>query len=105
MDLTRREILREQRHISPLSVIIFDVDRFKDINDTYSHQAGDEVLRQLTETAGEVIRDHDVFGRIGGEEFAITLVTCEINAAAGIAERLKTLIAEATVMYRTNRYR
>jgi diguanylate cyclase (GGDEF)-like protein/PAS domain S-box-containing protein len=98
--LSERELSRAKRHDTPLAALSMDIDHFKRINDTYGHVAGDEVLRRLAKVVQANLREHDVFGRIGGEEFAVTLIECPMPEALEIAERLrlalsKTLTGEA----------
>ena len=77
------EINRTNRYGGPVSMIMFDVDHFKKVNDTYGHDVGDEVLRALCQTAAENVRDVDTLGRIGGEEFAVLLPETGSKEAAG----------------------
>lgn len=67
------ELAFAQRHKSRLSVLIFDLDRFKSVNDTYGHMAGDEVLRSVSGCVGRLVRAEDVFARYGGEEFVLLI--------------------------------
>ncbi|MBZ9573623.1 sensor domain-containing diguanylate cyclase [Modicisalibacter sp. MOD 31.J] len=71
------------------SLVIFDIDHFKAINDTWGHAAGDLVLASLGEICRSTLRAHDIFGRIGGEEFALVLVSQPLQEAIGLAERLR----------------
>ena len=73
----------------PLAFLLLDLDDFKQINDRYGHQIGDQVLQQLASCAGSVLRRGDLFGRIGGEEFAALFLGCEPELAAQIAQRLQ----------------
>jgi diguanylate cyclase (GGDEF)-like protein len=84
-----KEISRAQRNDRPLSVLIFDIDHFKNINDQYGHAAGDEVLINIVSTCNKTLREIDTIGRIGGEEFGILLPETELSAAASVAERLR----------------
>ncbi|MDR2422140.1 MAG: diguanylate cyclase [Deltaproteobacteria bacterium] len=88
-----REFYQSQRHGSPLSLIILDLDRFKKINDTYGHQVGDGYLKWLADTVDTVSRAGDVTARIGGEEFAILLPRTELDQALVLANRLKEALA------------
>jgi diguanylate cyclase (GGDEF)-like protein len=88
-----REFQRSQRTLRPLAVLMFDVDHFKSVNDTYGHAAGDQVLRGLAERCRSQLRVIDIIGRYGGEEFAVALPETDIEAAGHIAERLRTAIA------------
>ena len=88
-----RMMLRCRRENAPVSVMMFDLDRFKLINDTYGHAAGDAVIRRFCETATAVLRVNDVFGRLGGEEFAIVLPRSGIEAAHVRADRIRSAFA------------
>jgi diguanylate cyclase (GGDEF)-like protein len=79
---------------APVSVMMFDLDRFKGINDTHGHAAGDAVLLRFCEVAAAALRANDVFGRIGGEEFAVVLPGSGIEAAFVRAERIRVSFAE-----------
>lgn len=87
------EIERKLRHAAPMSLILFDVDHFKRVNDRWGHDVGDEVLKAITGRVDNVIRSVDVFGRWGGEEFVILLRDEAGTSAAIMAEKLRTLIA------------
>ncbi|WP_455912988.1 diguanylate cyclase [Pseudomonas syringae] len=78
----------------PLCALMLDIDHFKRINDGHGHQAGDEVLRQIGRVIRQSVRDADVSGRLGGEEFALLLANTPIDAAQIIAERLRSAIAD-----------
>jgi diguanylate cyclase (GGDEF)-like protein len=78
-----------------LAVITFDIDRFKPINDGYGHDAGDAVLRALAASVAAVLRSDSVFGRAGGEEFALLLPGVELDQASAVAERIRGLIRGA----------
>ena len=89
-----REFARSRRYSRPLSLILFDVDHFKAVNDEHGHVAGDFVLKQICERVAGCIRVEQVFARIGGEEFAILCPETEAASAARLAEKLRTKIAE-----------
>lgn len=89
------EVNRSVRYGGVLSMIMFDVDHFKKVNDTYGHDAGDEVLKKLTQTAGQSIRDVDILGRLGGEEFAVLLPETGPDAALEVAGRLRAAVEAA----------
>ena len=88
LSFLENDIKRSKRIKSSLSLLMFDIDFFKKINDTYGHLAGDQVLRQLSEVTKEAIREIDLFGRYGGEEFLIILPDTNISQACILAERL-----------------
>ena len=83
------EYTRAKRNSRLLSVILFDVDNFKTINDTFGHKMGDTVLRNVANLAQMIIRDIDRLGRVGGEEFAILLPETGIEQATEVAERIR----------------
>ena len=87
-----QEIKRANRHKSQVSLIMMDIDHFKNYNDTYGHLAGDEVLRNVAKLMSENIRSIDVAARYGGEEFVIVLPQTNKNAAKIVAEKLRTLV-------------
>jgi len=84
----QEEVIRSNRYHTPLSISLLDLDHFKNINDTYGHTTGDEVLRSVAARLREQIRHPDTIGRYGGEEFLIVLPSSEITAAGEQAERL-----------------
>ena len=90
------EFARVRRYQATASVILLDIDHFKDVNDSYGHQVGDEVLRQVTAVMEAQLRDTDIVGRYGGEEFAILLPNTDAQDAFLLAERLRHAIAERT---------
>ncbi|WP_170827042.1 sensor domain-containing diguanylate cyclase [Magnetovibrio blakemorei] len=84
------EVPRSQRYEHPLTVLMIDLDLFKQVNDTYGHGGGDEVLRRFVEIVRKSLRGPDVLGRIGGEEFALMLPETNIAGAITLAERMRT---------------
>jgi len=96
------EVQRALRYNNPLSCIMFDIDHFKNINDTYGHDAGDEVLVTIASLAHQVCRETDIVARYGGEEFVLLLPNTERNAAFAVAEKLRTSIAEKHVYLSDN---
>jgi diguanylate cyclase (GGDEF)-like protein len=91
------EVARARRTHSPLAVAIADVDHFKVINDTHGHLAGDRVLREIASTFRATVREHDLAGRFGGEEFALLFPATTGGDAVQIAERLRARIADLRV--------
>ncbi len=81
-----------KRHGNALSFIMFDVDRFKSVNDTYGHGFGDTVLQAIAERLQQTIRRHDLCGRLGGEEFCVACLETDIVGAVRLAERLRYAI-------------
>ncbi|WP_319583044.1 PAS domain S-box protein [uncultured Pseudodesulfovibrio sp.] len=91
------EVQRAQRYDLPLSVIMLDIDYFKSINDTYGHAAGDQVLKALSGAVSSLLRVSDIFGRLGGEEFAVILPQTDLDEGAEVSERLRATLAGLTV--------
>ncbi len=96
-ELAEFEFAQARRYMRPLSAIMFDLDRFKDINDTYGHAIGDQVLRWVAGHCRGVVRDVDVWGRYGGEEFAVVLPETELKGAVQVAERLRREVADLPI--------
>jgi diguanylate cyclase (GGDEF)-like protein len=88
------EMLRSERYQTPLSLVLYDIDLFKVINDTHGHQVGDNVLTQMSKVVASNLRGVDVFARWGGEEFAIMIPNCDSRVAYQAAERLRTAIEQ-----------
>jgi len=91
-DFLEREIARATRHGRPLSLALFDVDRFKKINDDYGHLAGDRVLQGIAALASKQVRRDELIARYGGEEFAVVLPETAAPAAAQFCERIRAAI-------------
>lgn len=91
-DIFSIEIANAKQNNLPLSLIIFDVDHFKIVNDTYGHQAGDIILIDLVKLIADHIKNGDVFARWGGEEFVILTPSTEITGACNLAENLRKLV-------------
>jgi diguanylate cyclase (GGDEF)-like protein len=85
-----------------LTALMLDVDHFKTINDRFGHAAGDYALQQLVGVLRTEIRDHDLIGRLGGEEFALVLPVRSRDEAVAVAERLRTRVAEMSLMFGNN---
>lgn len=94
MEVMERDIHRSQRTGRPISVLLFDVDHFKNINDTHGHLVGDEVLSELCRRAKSLVRRDEVLARYGGEEFALVMADATRADALEVAERLRRLIHE-----------
>ena len=95
MNSCAREFLRAKRYGHPVSVLMFDLDHFKSVNDTYGHDVGDRVLRNIAELGHESFRTGDIFGRVGGEEFSVLLPETEAEGATAVAERFRFAVEKA----------
>ncbi len=84
----KQELMRVSRHSEPITLLLIDVDFFKGINDRYGHQRGDDVLVETAHILKAGIRECDIIGRIGGEEFAVLLINTDLGGAGVCAERL-----------------
>lgn len=91
--LSEREMLYVQRFGEKLCLIIFDIDRFKAVNDTYGHHIGDLALKHIAEVSQTCLREHDILARFGGEEFVALLPRTQAAQAYAIAERLRQALA------------
>jgi diguanylate cyclase (GGDEF)-like protein len=94
-----KEISRARRYDRALGVIMFDLDHFKKVNDTYGHAAGDHVLRTVASLCQAELRGVDVFARVGGEEFAILLPETSLEGVMITAERLRETFAAAPITF------
>jgi len=93
-------IMKEQiRQHRPLSLLMLDIDYFKEINDNYGHQAGDLILKKVAELIGSLVRESDLVGRWGGEEFLILLKDCDLDNARLSAEKIRQAISELHAVY------
>ena len=101
--LAEQEISRLRRHPGCLSVVMLDVDHFKSINDLHGHQVGDEVLRALSESCSECLRDRDIMGRLGGEECACILPDTSSEQAMPAAEMLRAAVASRKILLEDGR--
>ncbi len=99
LEFLEREIAVCVRHGHPLTLVMFDVDHFKKVNDTSGHLAGDAVLKDLTGRIKPRIRREDLFARYGGEEFACVLPSTALPGGIVFAEHLRTLIEERPTMF------
>ncbi len=96
MKSIEEEIDRAERYDIPFSVIMFDIDFFKRINDTFGHATGDEVLKRLAEVVNESLRKSDNLFRIGGEEFVVTLPNTDLEKAKIVAEKLRRVVCKTS---------
>nr|HMN61199.1 sensor domain-containing diguanylate cyclase [Anaerolinea sp.] len=94
LERAEREFEHARRYFEPISALMLDIDHFKQVNDTYGHAAGDEVLRTVAEVCAAALRKVDVIGRYGGEEFAALLPETRLHDAATVAERLALAVSD-----------
>jgi len=94
-----RECQLAKRHNRPTSLIILDIDLFKQVNDTYGHQAGDYVIMALTEVIKRTIRSSDILARYGGEEFIVLTTVCNLGQSRDLAERLRKNVEAQAFVY------
>src|SRR5690606_3405006 len=97
------ELAYARRHGSELSLVIFDIDHFKKINDTHGHLAGDTILTNLVKALQPKIREEDIFGRYGGEEFVVVCRGTTIGEAEVLAERLRRSTEETVFEFQGTR--
>ncbi|MEN6435971.1 MAG: diguanylate cyclase, partial [Anaerolineaceae bacterium] len=98
ISLSEVEVERALRYNRPLSLIMLDIDHFKDVNDTYGHMVGDQVLRTLSvECFQSILRKMDIAGRYGGEEFVLLLPETSLSSAVIVAERIKKLVNNTVI--------
>ncbi len=98
-EVAKKEVARSRRYKTPLSGIMFDIDWFKKVNDTYGHLAGDIVLKHLAEVAKSKLREMDFIARVGGEEFAVLLPETDIDDAIKVAERIRQSVEKSEVIF------
>ncbi|RMG53904.1 MAG: diguanylate cyclase [Gammaproteobacteria bacterium] len=99
MELAELEYKRCRRRRRPCAVLTLDIDHFKHINDSWGHKAGDETLRHFVSVLQQVLRDTDILGRTGGEEFAVLLPDADLDQAEEIAERIRERVASSPLQY------
>jgi len=99
LETLEREIGRAQRYQRDLSLIMFDIDHFKKINDSYGHLAGDHVLKHLAMVIKSRIRREDILSRYGGEEFSIILPEIDLENAIQFAEKIRKLVEKAVFTF------
>jgi two-component system cell cycle response regulator len=101
LESLERELSRSSRYKRPLSLVMFDIDHFKKINDTYGHLAGDAVLKQLATIVRGRIRREDIFARYGGEEFSIVLPEVDLPSARITGEKVRTIVERGSFGFET----
>ena len=99
MQLGERQLALMRKNARPLSIILLDIDHFKTVNDSHGHLAGDQALKQISRCIENSLRDDDLVGRYGGEEFAIFLPGSDLSASLQIGERIRQGIEELKIEY------
>lgn len=105
LEFTLRKLAEMRRTTTPFSVLLFDADHFKQINDNFGHAGGDAALIALVDRCRSIVREVDQIGRMGGEEFAIILSDTRIEGAALLAERLRASISEMPIAFESQEIR
>ncbi len=95
-----QEFSRCKRHENPFSLVIFDLDHFKNVNDTYGHEVGDLVLRSIASIFQKSIRNSDILGRFGGEEFLILMPETKPENASKVLEKVKNLLLDSPILHK-----
>jgi two-component system, cell cycle response regulator len=102
-DRLESEFTFSTRHVTPLTLVLFDIDHFKKVNDTYGHQAGDHVLSELSTLMLASLRAEDVFARYGGEEFAVICRGSDLAQGQIVGERLRKAVEDTAFVYEGKR--
>jgi diguanylate cyclase (GGDEF)-like protein len=97
------EFERYTRYHTPFSLVFFDVDHFKNVNDRYGHEAGDRVLRAISRKVRDILRKPDIFARYGGEEFVVILPETGLDDAISVARKIRELVENTVFEYEGNR--
>lgn len=97
MELARQLLSRSNRYGEPMAFLVLDVDHFKQVNDTWGHAAGDDALRQVASSCAGVLREYDILGRLGGEEFIVAVPGAGGEEAAAVGERLRRAVARVAM--------
>jgi two-component system, cell cycle response regulator len=98
-DRLESEFTFATRHVSPLALVLFDIDHFKKVNDTHGHQAGDHVLFEISTLLSSALRAEDVFARYGGEEFAVICRGSDESQAQVVGERMRKAVEGHRFVY------
>ena len=98
-EMANKELRRSVRYNYPFSLLMIDIDHFKRVNDTYGHAFGDEVIQRFCEVCNGCLREEDIFGRVGGEEFSVILVSAALDGANTVAERIREQWQETGIQF------
>jgi len=104
MNAAEMEMSRRKRHSYNLVVAVLDVDHFKAVNDTYGHEAGDLVLKEIANCCKDTVRYEDTLGRVGGEEFAILLPEADANGAFEVLERVRGTVGSIDFVHNGDKF-
>ena len=99
LDFLDRELARAKRHHRPISLVMFDLDHFKKVNDVYGHLTGDHVLREISRRVASRIRREELLARYGGEEFVVVLPEAYRDGARAFAEQIRLRVAEDPIEF------
>lgn len=97
VELVGHELARAVRHQEPLSLLMIDIDHFKSVNDKWGHHGGDLVLQKIAHLIRDTLREVDIFGRMGGEEFAAALIGIDTDQALEVAQRLRVTVENTAI--------
>src|SRR5437764_866295 len=104
MEFLDRELSRSGRYARPLSLVMFDIDRFRAVNEDLGHLGGDFTLRELASRIKGNVRKEELFARYGGEEFAVVLPETTSDGAVNLSERLRSVVASQPFTYEGKSY-
>jgi diguanylate cyclase (GGDEF)-like protein/PAS domain S-box-containing protein len=100
----REEVRRARRYNNPLSIVMFDIDKFKEYNDSYGHVIGDRILKKVAAIVKKTLRETDFAGRFGGDEFILILVQTPLEIGMQVAERIREKIEAAKIHVKRNKF-
>ena len=101
----RTELIRSSRNRRPISLLLADIDHFKQFNDCHGHLSGDFILKELCRVIGAILRKYDLLARYGGEEFVVVLPEATVEAAAVVAEKIRLAVAQHDFFDGNHHYR